>query len=79
MHHPDGPAEPVAHHHTIAETVSDFDVDSWLGLVGSARMPSEAIRRIEQDMARLVSDRLFPQAFYTSSIPKHLSRQRRHP
>jgi tripartite-type tricarboxylate transporter receptor subunit TctC len=43
----------------IAETVPEFDVVSWFGLVGPARMPSEAIRRIEQEMARLVSDSAF--------------------
>ena len=40
----------------IAETVPEFDVVSWFGLVGPARMPAEAIRRIDQEMARLASD-----------------------
>ncbi|MGV0958993.1 MAG: Bug family tripartite tricarboxylate transporter substrate binding protein [Limnohabitans sp.] len=43
----------------ISETVPEFDVVSWFGLVGPARMPPEVVRRIDQEMARITGDSVF--------------------
>jgi len=44
---------------TIGETVRDYAVTSWFGLVGPARLPAEVVRRLDQELPRLLADPAF--------------------
>jgi len=43
----------------IGETVNDYAVTSWFGLVGPARLPTEVVRRLDQELPRLLADPTF--------------------
>lgn len=43
----------------ISEAVSDYAVTSWFGLVGPARLPAEVLRRLDQELPRLLADPAF--------------------
>ena len=43
----------------VGDTVIGFEVVSWFGIVGPARMPVEATRRLDQEIRRLLADPAF--------------------
>lgn len=43
----------------IGETLKDYAVTSWFGLVGPSRLPAEVVRRLDQELPRLLSDPAF--------------------
>ncbi len=40
----------------IGETLKDYAVTSWFGLVGPSRLPAEVARRLDQELSRLLSE-----------------------
>lgn len=46
----------------IGEAVNDYAVTSWFGLVGPARLPVEVVRRLDQELPRLLADPVFKAA-----------------
>lgn len=52
--HPSLPDVPA-----ISETVADFDVVSWFGLVGPHHLPQDVVQRLDQEMAKMVGDSSF--------------------
>ena len=43
----------------VGETVAGFEVVSWFGIVTPARFPSEAARRLDQEIRKLLADPAF--------------------
>ena len=43
----------------VGDTVTGFEVVSWFGIVGPARMPVEATRRLDQEVRKLLADPAF--------------------
>ena len=43
----------------ISETVKNYEMTSWFGLVGPSNMPVEIVSRIDKEMSKIVADSAF--------------------